>query len=316
MKKHFPLTTLLFLSLLLGMVTVQGMQKMENNNKTDTQPLVVYTIPGIDGSGSGADYVKKVLGSNIKIVKVGTPDFLTDLGQYFCSRYLTDALQKESREGIVYATSQGTATALNYPDEKIQALILESVLASGNSAICHRANGPLINMPFLKYIPFSYYWVPYLATFYCLGYRPAGKQPIKSLDALCKNIPIIIVHSKEDFQLSYNDACAVYYGLRLNGNKNVYLIISKKEGSHTNILEDSEREKTIIRQILQEHGLLRDSGLEEDLEELNLSEFQPDPAPFKKHYYDLKAKETKHEYVEYALGVLLFCFGIVPYIIG
>ncbi len=276
-----------------------------------TRSVFVYTIPGQNGLGSETNYVRNLLGDEtLAIVPVETPQKFPDMGQSRCINYLDAALTKNVAKDpvIIHATSQGTATALNYLADvdkgtRIKALILEAPLVSGNSAVCHTLKGPLLNLRRLVNSPFSYYWLPYCAKSFFPFYWPFGKQVIKSIKkipAAC-DIPIVIVHSKDDVQLSYDDACALYYGLCLK-NKNVYLI-SKEGREHLNILQD-EADKKVVRAILARHNLL--AGIQE---EVDLSFYQPDPAPFKEMYEELVAKERNHVFVGY--GLMAACCALL-----
>lgn len=294
MNKYFYILFFLFLQ----NATILSMA-LNINEET----LSVYAIPGQNGTRSEPSYIKSIVGQDVRVISVATPKTLTDLGQYFCQRYLDSALKEQNQKGIIYATSQGTATALNYlakkdHGKKIKALVLEAVLASGNSAIFHTVNGPLMNMHFVESLPGAYYWLAYLASLFLPGYRPAGQQPIKSITNIPKEIPIIIIHSVRDNQISYNDACALFYGLRMMGNANVYLI-TKNSHKHSQLIE-SEYEKNIIRQILIKHNLLKVSPIFEQQELMNLNQFQPDHEQFKQIYDDLIAKEKNHEIIEAA----------------
>ncbi len=192
--------------------------------------LHIYSIPGQNGLGGNPDYIKGLLGDNqATITPVSTPENYPDLGQRKCINFLREAcLMNKDKKFIIHATSQGTATALNYLVEdqgrQIQALILESALVSGNSAIYHTVSGPLMNLKKVTKLPFAYYWLPYCAKIVFPWYSPGGIQPIFSIDSIPTTVPVIIIHSKQDYQLSYNDACALYYRLRACGNDNVYLI--------------------------------------------------------------------------------------------
>lgn len=221
--------------------------------------------------------------------------------------HLREAINASDNQGsIIHATSQGTATAINYvahedKGTRIQALVLEATLGSGNSAVHHTVNGPLMNMSAVAKLPFSYYWLPYFAKSVFFGYWPAGKQAINSIKDIPTNMPVVIVHSKHDPQLSYNDACALYYGLKERGNNNVYLI-SKEGRRHVQILW-ADNDKTIVRAILKKHGLLEgDNEQNEMLDALDLSVYQPDHRPFKKQYNALIDKENNHVRFGYALG--------------
>jgi len=287
----------------------------------------VYAIPGQNGYGSDLTYVKAIFAdcSDVSVVSVATPAN-PDLGQSVCMGCLRNAfLEGNPKSVIIHATSQGTATALNYlayedKGRHIKGLVLESVLASGNSAIYHTARGPLFGESLINRLiglPFSYYWAPYIAKVLMPYYWPSGSQPIKSIEHIPTNIPIIIIHSKRDMQLSYNDACALYYGLRMRGNDNVYLI-SKEGGDHLWLMgkkdnmgiqdfifpavEVEKNDKDIVLNILQRCGLINPSV---PLQAIDLREYQPDPAPFKELYDDLVRKETCHRYIGYGFGAAI-----------
>ena len=77
---------------------------------------------------------------------------------------------------VIHGCSQGTATALNYvaqhPVENLRALVLESVLASGNSAIVQTITGPIMGLGFLKYVPGIDYMMPYAAKVFLWAVLP------------------------------------------------------------------------------------------------------------------------------------------------
>lgn len=284
----------------------------ERQLPVDLRRLHVYAIPGQNGSGSEARYVKKLLGKkSVEVTQVQTPTALPDLGQNRCIKYLREAVKSRgnSPEGIIHATSQGTATALNYvayedKGKQIKALILESTLGSGNSGIHHTASGPLMEMTFpalskITNLPLSYYWAPYVAKAMFPAYSPSGKQAIRSIKDVPTNMLVVIAHSKEDMQLSYDDACALYYGLREQGNNNAYLI-TKDGDKHLWILKD---DKQVVRAILHKHTLLASPDEEQGkmLGNIDLSAYQPPHQQFKKQHDALVNKEKNHLRLGYLL---------------
>lgn len=265
--------------------------------------LQVYAIPGQNGLGSEEKYVEFLLGqNNADVIPVQTPQMTPDFGQRNCLSLLRKAIQpqQEGQDAIIHATSQGTATALNYiahenKDNHIKALILEATLASGNSAIHHTVGGPLMRMDGVTKLPLSYYWLPYLAKGMFPFYWPAGKQAINGIDKIPTTMPVIIAHSKHDPQLAYNDACALYYGLREHGNNNTYFF--QQEGfRHIQIL--TAENAAVVRAILQKHGLLKNAKKQGD--GFDLTPYQPDHKQFKKQYDDLTGKEKNHVRMVYA----------------
>lgn len=277
-------------------------------SEKDHPELLIYCVPGKNGLGSCPSYVEKILNQG-NAVAVGTPFVGADLGQEICINFLRDAISMNNQECLVYATSQGTATALNYlvqdQGKMIKGLVLESVLVSGNRAIEYAIGGPLMPLNFLTEFSSFYYLIPYFAKLIFPFYCPGGMQPIKSIENIPTSIPIIIIHSEDDYQLSYDDAYALYSGLRLAGNENVYLII--KEGStHLHIIEH-ESERKLIRSILKKHKLIKSLDVQEDLD---LSTYQPDYKRFEKLYFDILYKEKKHEnlrtYLQHLSVIIVF----------
>jgi len=305
---HF--NVLLIISILVSHIILHGME--ENSN------YVIYAIPGKNGRGSETKYIKETLGWKGDVVQVKTPYLMQDLGQYFCQRDLVDALKNEHRNIIFYATSQGTATVLNYVanqenNSKIKAIIWEGGLASGNSAIYHTVTGELMNMPWVKKIPGSYYFVPYLAITECLGYRPGGQQPIWSIDTIKKDIPIIIIHSKNDPQCPFYGACALYYRLRENGKRNVYLIENSLTTDHIQILSNKYYLQSAVRTILQKHlpeiSLNPIHNTSQIFSENTPTVPLPNHNLYKNCYIDLVRKEKVIHYFEYGAFVtaLVYC---------
>lgn len=274
------------------------------------QNLHVYAIPGQNGLGSNPEYVSEILNiDKTDITAVTTPTLGIDLGQSGCINHLKRVYNPQLYpNAIIHATSQGTATALNFVAQNqhhtIKAIILEATLATGNNAIMHTVTGPLMRLEGIAKLPFSYYWLPYVAKILFPFYNPNGMQAIKELPKIAKEIPIIIVHSKLDPQLSFTDACALYYGLKSQGNGNIYFV--QKDGSdHIQLLKTGDI--PVINTILQKHGLKPSSTVEE----VDLTNFQPNHMQYKSHYDELIRKENNLKYINYsfkigALGLLAY----------
>ena len=290
-----------------------GAEKQSPDSKLDLKGYTVCAVPGQNGLGSSPSYVAKVLGIPLSSVKkVSTPQGLLDspdLGQGVCIGHLKRIVEQEENQVIIHATSQGTATTLNYiaslsPAEqsKIKAIILEATLASGNSAIMHTVTGPLMGCQSIGKIPGSGYLIPYVAKANFPRYWPAGKQPIKSLDSISKNIPIILMHSKEDPQLSFDDARALYHGLRNHGNSSVYFV--PFEGwRHIEICDKDQGKRELVKKILRTQLYLKGEGLTPAEEQ----QYQPDHKgkAFREAYDNLMSQEKKHEVVGYGSAAAL-----------
>lgn len=288
--KKYGLSIFVFLSAILLSV-------MEDATALAVEPTQLYVIPGQNGSGCEDWHVGRIFGATD--IAVPIPSSIPDLGQERCLSYLRNVLNAhpEHRNLIVYAVSQGTATVLNYlaetSDQRIKCVVLQAPLVSGNSAILHTLKGPLMNYPGLANLPFAHYWIPYCAKVLFPLYWPAGRQPIKSIQKISRDIPIVIVHSKDDPQLPYEGACALYYGLRSQGKNNVYFI-SKDSGGHMWLL--NENDKPAIDAILAKHDLKEQSP---ETAAIDLSIYQPDHMQFKAYYDDLIFKESNHTCLKY-----------------
>jgi len=222
------------------------------------------------------------------------------LGQNQCMKYLDEkmiALQQDNKveKIVIHASSQGTATALNYVAKnptKVSAIILEAVLASGNSAVHHTVKNMIL--PGAEKLPCSYYWMPYCAKVTFPWYNPGGTQAIFSAENIPTNVPIILIHSVKDPQLSYSDALAVYHALRKAGNPNIYLITVKEHG-HVFMLKRSTEEVALINTIFKNHNLPYSEKALQGFEKIELSKFQPSLEATKQHFDDLVTKELIHQ---------------------
>ena len=291
--------------------------------------LKVFVIPGQNGLGLDKNYVTQATGispKNIHRVKTPTGYLSVDLGQSGCTKHLKDALKNNKDNFIVYANSQGTATALNFFSEnpqykdKCKGMVLEAVLGSGNSAIYHTCHSIMdqLNIPALKKIPGLYYLAPYFAKALFPTHSPGGDQPIKSVENLDIDGPIIIAHSRNDLQLSHKDARAIYYALRQK-KEDVYLI-SKEGRKHINLLQQenvhlfSKRggeyisflpltQDPSVRNILAHHGI---APKQKHKNKLDIRRYQPDPKDHKAAYDELITKERKHKWIRRGLWTTPF----------
>lgn len=302
MKKHIFITLICFARLLNAM-------EIANNEVPAMPERQLYIVPGLGGDAN--DPLQRrdasvLQGEFSATVGVKAPAFLLgDFGQRRCVEFLKREIDAhpDHENIIIHATSQGTATALNYLAEnavpRVKAVILQSPLASGNSAIVH-------NFPRLAKLPLAYYWMPYCAKMLFPFYWPASsQQPIKSIDNIHRDIPIILLHSDSDKVLPYSGACAMYYRFRTQGHRNTYFVTRHGE-SHIGLAcgYDLKRQKLnetgvfagiAMRAILEAHGLKERKTVPVDL-----SQYQPDYQLYKVYYDELIRKENNHTRLKYA----------------
>lgn len=214
----------------------------------------VYCVPGMNGIAPGRGYMARAFGMRhvpaaINYHLVETPDFFSnfhipDLGQNMCIRLLKKKLASAAQNAspnIIHASSQGAAAVLNYLGSirdnrhKIDLVILESPVVSGNSAIVHT----LKDSP-LSYVPGANYVLPYLAQCMLPTYRPSGMQGITSAEHIDRSIPIIMIHSEDDRETPFSDCCALYHLLRAQKRTNIFFV--KKQGHRHLCLLDHANE--------------------------------------------------------------------------
>ena len=213
----------------------------------------VIAIPGQNGLGSGTGYVAELF-PKANIERVKTPESCwsigqkrIDLGQNHCMSLLHEKVQHVGNKDVIFhATSQGTATLINYlaahPDvqQRTKGIVLEAVMATGNSAIVQNTLS----------FPGAYYIMPYLAKAKKFpSYSPTGKQAICSASKLSPDIPVVIIHAMRDEYLSVNDARALAYGLYRNGNP-VRYIEKPNSSAHVNLLSNDEVHKRAMTEFL------------------------------------------------------------------
>lgn len=307
-------------------IPIKSNVKMDTLTTTKTKPTTIYTIPGLNGTGGSAEYLHTIFDKeSTNIVKLKTPRHKIDLGQQSCINTLNESMISNNKNSIqiVHASSQGTATLMNllctdyHGGNFVKCVILEAVLASGNSAIYHTLT---TRMKFLKCIPFGYYLLPYIVKLVRFPlYRPAGIQLVKSLNdkncRLNKDMLVIILHSTGDKQLSVSNAYAVYYKLKQLGMKNVYMNIKHGDTSHSHLIRNNE-DADMLRIILDAHGYAKMNELEKFnimskyynknpdkfktiVDIVNLWKPSDDNNLFKVYYDNLLDSEKNHKYLEW-----------------
>jgi hypothetical protein len=282
-----------------------------------TTPTII-AVGGQNTLGSEVDYVAWLFGASSRsIVRAQIPQGWLpnsmDLGQHVCMEHLARSFPA-SGDVVFHATSQGTATVLNFvagldkqDQARVKAIVLEAALASGNDAIIHTSKMllgrclqkscsmqyPEVHARDIMDAPGCYYAFPYVARPLFPRYAPSGIQPIKSIEDITHDIPIVIIHSKYDPCLPYSGASALYYGLRSQGHENVY-IISVDGERHIRILEwGSIMHKALLDKIMAKHSVF--APLKGLLSDADLAVLQPDVERHREDYEHLYARELNHE---------------------
>jgi hypothetical protein len=308
-----------FLTLAITICNSHGAFTMESQPNTH-----LLVIPGQNGmGGQNVDIVLPYFAKNNCKYLVQTPFDKPDFGQKNCQNFLKKAIEElvsteiihNNDRIILHGSSQGTATTINYAannPQNIKALILESVMLTGNSAIFHTVDN--VMLPEQYDLPdSSYYSLPYTAKAMYPSYSPTGEQPINNIDKLPNDLPIIILHDTKDFQLSFKDAQALYaYLTHVKKNKNVYLFSQEsKYGEHINLLTiDTQKEISAINTILKLHGLLP-SDSDEEINPTITYEYQPAVQPeWLAHFDAIFNKEQNLECIDTSLKLTSTSLGL------
>jgi len=274
--------------------------------KIKNEGFVAIVLPGQNGCGGDSFIANHLINTNL-ISRYQTLEKISniDLGQENCIAHfekqlyndpITEKFKKNfNLKKILYGVSQGTATLTNWlaqqpqkEQEKIGALILESVLGTGNSAISHTVESMA---PCSSSIPESS--LAYTAKVVAFpAYKPNGLQALNSAKKLSNNLPVLIMHHENDPQLSIDDARKLYCTLREQGNKNVYFIeVNNQTKAHLDILntitnrEDKIRKIAGIQAFFKKYNMPYSTGssfVNNEDSEAALTEMQPSPTAVRK----------------------------------
>lgn len=316
-SKGFMKNILCCMLALFFTVYLNGMEESFSSNKVNWSII----LPGLNGSG-GYSYKKNsiVPYQSKKFSCDVLNSWKIDLGQGNCEKHFLAQIKEEDNFNALkkscsislHGVSQGTATLIrafsHLPEEiksKVKCLTLESVLADGNSAIIHTTNNQISSK--LLYIPFSRFWMPWIGKCFFLTYNPLAQQTLYYAKLLPKDLPIIIMHAKNDPQLSINDArklyCALYESRKKQKEKNIYLF-EVEGGVHLDIL-DAEKGSVkklkikAIQQIYKNHQLpYNTSILKENDASIKLDEFQPSPTKVKERIKQANKQYRIHNIID------------------
>jgi hypothetical protein len=293
-------------------------------------------VPGLNGSigGPAHNFSRWLQKKHTMHHWIGTPqESRADFGQRNCMQHVhkeKTASEKNILESetpyILFGTSQGTGTSINLFNgtsenhnimlQNPEALILQSVMLSGNSAIYHTVTN--MGLPLVADLPFSYYWLPYLATIFFKSYAPAGEQPIFNVEKMPTDLPIIILHCENDQQLSFKDAQGLYAALCRNGNDNVYLFeMPNSDGDVNHFVTFDNKTKRDILTILKNHQIVQEDVNAWDSLEDEIKLRQPEvKKEWLDHFDSLLKKEKRMPYMPYFNKFLkLTMIGLAAYLI-
>jgi hypothetical protein len=261
----------------------------------------VYAIPDMTNESLQSKYLVNLYPKEARIQYKDNPKKMELLSSSDLSQnYSLGPMEKSKGEKkVIHGALLGTTVILNAFENKNfapDALILESPVMSINSAIIHKVSTVI---PMIDKLPGVYYWGPYLARIFFLYYAPSGKQPIKLIDKIPKDIPILIIHPEYDTNSSIDDSRALYYHLKKSGNNNVYFIDKALDNEGwCNLLAPG-----IVKLFLTLHKIIEVDELEQFFD---LSQYRPNHEQFKRQYETLTSREKNHERLFYVMSVTIF----------
>lgn len=233
-----------------------------------SQPYCVVVVPGQNGVGTDTGYVQRrfepvLTNADLysrdqtalrSIVRAGIPTqrHEIDFGQDRCKALLTEAMQVGGADlpVVLYGNSQGTSTILQWlsdqsVDEQLRKrvvlVVLEAVMASGNSAIWHTIHNWCIKESFLRraaeLLCLDALVCVAVSWFVFRSYRAGDKQAVQCAESFPRHVPVILTHSRQDTNLCYNDACAIHYLMKRKlQHPHVYLC-TRMDEQHINLYQ-------------------------------------------------------------------------------
>lgn len=237
--------------------------------KTKPDTLKAIIVPGVGGGGRHS--FDLIINNEAEILRLKPlPRRQCDMGQRNCTNQLTEFIQQSDtmrphNKILFFGSSQGTATLINWiadlteeEQKRILFLCLEATVENGNNAILQTVDQCIC--PALSYLPFARFLLPLAAKTKLTAYNPYGRQAIRSVNRLSKDIPIILMHNVNDPEVSINSSRRLYCELRRNNHQKTYLIELEAEENHIGLLyhinySDLTNVLSVVQKIYEQNNL-------------------------------------------------------------
>lgn len=233
-------------------VVVPGQNGIGTDNRYIQDRLEPALSSMSEAMHASPEYLLTMKNSQLySIVRCGIPTRVSqmDMGQSNCKALLTEAMReiKTNYPVVLYGNSQGTSTILQWlSDEtveeslrkRVRLVVLEAVMASGNSAIWHtvrnwycagalRMLAECLALDALVCVGTSW--------FVFRGYKPGDKQALRCAEGFPRDVPVIMAHARHDSNLSYNDACAMMHLFKCKLQHPHAYLCSRMDNQHINL---------------------------------------------------------------------------------
>lgn len=140
---------------------------------------------------------------------------------------------------VIIGMSRGASTALNlmalHDQPQVQALVLESPFGTVQAIV----ESLLKRKAYIGYIPGMTLLATKLTATAFPGYDPLGAQPLNTVHLIRKDLPILIVCSREDTTVPAHSSMQLYAKLRTSGHKHAYLLVLDS-GRHSKLLHGND----------------------------------------------------------------------------
>lgn len=192
----------------------------------------------------------------------GSDDTKSNFGQTEDLKYLGAAhdyikTQKKVDECVLVGVSRGASAIINYASTNpgnIKALVAECPFDMLENVITNILNGYNLGwMPFIGAAAIKYRFPSY--DFY-------GIKPIDAVKNIEKNLPILLIHSKQDTLIPLSCSQNLYNALKAAGHKHSYLLILDY-GAHGKccISNDAYKYHATIHAFYKKYGIACDDKL-------------------------------------------------------
>lgn len=161
---------------------------------------------------------------------------------------------------VLVGLSRGAATILNYAaqyPENIKALVVEAPFGCIETILTNKL-GKATWIPGSTSLAHTAFNTMYKS------YDKNGPKPITEIRKLNKNIPVLLIHSKQDALIPVQSSKSLYKLLKSRGHKDVYLLILNT-GEHANYQSgfDAKKYEATVHAFYAKYNLPHDAKLAE-----------------------------------------------------
>ena len=198
------------------------------------------------------------------------------IGQDDDMQRLSDIIDACPQDVVLFGESRGASTIINYlgsalaQPEKVKAVILDSPFDTLIHVLSHRMKRYFAD----KFIDPK--TVEKLLPFLCWKYKLDGIQPIHAIKNISREIPILLICSREDTQVPWKSSHLLYKELRKKGHEKVF-VYSVAYGSHGRIMQGKAKKfyRKVVHAFYKKHDIWHHPEYAQEGENILISYCQP-----------------------------------------